>query len=209
MPQGNDFLLQLGQLKKASVDQLSISFRNLPKSNYLDGSYRLRRYSHFLYSADFLETLPVKPFQQNQEINQFQGNVEREYLPIESSVIKSRAFVEMFASFKDMANIADKTPIEVHQIRILADTNKDVEVAPEGVHQDGFDHLAVFVIERNNIQGGDICVHTNKHQAPFFKHQFDNGEFVVLNDKKFWHSAQSLKAANDDTAYMDVFVLTA
>ena len=48
-----------------------------------------------------------------------------------------------------------------------------------------------------------------KEQAPIFKHAFDKGEFVILNDRRFWHSAQSLEAVNDDLAYMDVFVLTA
>ena len=204
-----DFLLQLGQLTNTSVASLTSSFANLPKSDYLDGAFRLRRYSHFTYAAESLQELPAKAFSQNQQINEFQGDVAREYQPIESGVVSSSAFSEMFKKFKQMADITDETPIEVHQMRILGKTGASTEAAPEGVHQDGFDYLAVFVIERKNIQGGEICVHPGREQAPIMKHAFDKGEFVVLNDRRFWHSAAALQAANDDPAYMDVFVLTA
>ena len=204
-----NFYLELGQLSEKSVQSLETSFDNLPKSNYLDGAYRLRRFSHFSYTQNTLKLLPTKAFSQNAEINEFQGSVAREYQDIEASVVGSSGFDEMFSSFKKMANIADETPIEVHQMRILGKKDMAVETAPEGVHQDGFNYLAVFVIDRNNIAGGEICVHPAKAQAPIFKHAFDHGEFVVINDKRFWHSAAALQAVNDDAAYMDVFVLTA
>ena len=94
-------------------------------------------------------------------------------------------------------------------MRILGSADVAVEAAPEGVHQDGFDYLGVFVIDRKNIAGGEICVHKAKQQPPIFKHAFDQGEFVILNDRRFWHSAKALQAVNDELAYMDVFVLTA
>lgn len=209
MNAANDFLLQLGQLSNESVNGLTSSFTNLPKSNYLDGAFRLRRFSHFTYVRDKVCELPQKAFSQGSDINTFQGDVAREYPAIEADVVSSEAFSEMFKNFKDMTEIDDDTTIEVHQMRILGNKNSATEAAPEGVHQDGFDYLGVFVIERHNIQGGEICVHPNKEQQPIFKHAFDKGEFVVLNDKRFWHSAQSLAAVNDELAYMDVFVLTA
>ncbi len=209
MSAATDFLLQLGQLSTGSVKALAGSFANLPRSSYLDGDFRLRRYSHFNYAAETLTVLPAKAFSQGQDLNKFQGDVARVYPAIEADIFNSQAFSEMFSKFKQMAAIEDETPIEVHQMRILGKRGMATEAAPEGVHQDGFDYLAVFVIDRQNISGGEICVHPNQDQAPIFKHAFDNGEFVVLNDKRFWHSAAALQAVNDELAYMDVFVLTA
>lgn len=205
----SDFLLQLGQLPQKSAQNLALSFANLPKSDYLDGAFRLRRFSHFTFSGNCLKMLPAKSFSQSDDVNAFQGNVAREYQDIEEQVVDSEAFTQMFASFKEMTQMQDSKPIEVHQMRILGKKDDLTEAAPEGIHQDGFDYLGVFVIDRKNIEGGEICVHQTKDQAPIFKHAFDKGEFVVLNDKRFWHSAASLKAVNDDLAYMDVFVLTA
>jgi len=203
-----NFYLELGQLSEKSVHSLETSFNNLPKSDYLDGAYRLRRFSHFNFNDGQLAQLPTKAFSQDAGINEFQGNVVREYQEIETSVVSSHAFQEMFKSFKAMANFGDEAPIEVHQIRILGHSETAVEAAPEGVHQDGNTFLAVFVIARTNIEGGEICVHPTKEQAPIFKHAFDKGEFVVLNDERFWHSAGALKALDKNEAYMDLFVLT-
>ncbi|MGE4570691.1 MAG: 2OG-Fe dioxygenase family protein, partial [Gammaproteobacteria bacterium] len=102
------------------MTQLSASFNNLPKSNYLDGDYRLRRYSHFNFSANVLKKMPAKAFEQSAEFNDFQGNVARQYEDIEQDLIDSEAFFEIFSRFKDIANLDDEANIEVHQIRIIA-----------------------------------------------------------------------------------------
>jgi len=209
MMKSENFYLELGQLSEQSVGVLAPSFDNLPPNPYMDGAFRLRRYSHFNFSGDKLERLPTKAFVQTGDINTYQGNVERVYPEIEDQIVNSEAFAEMFRNFKKMAGVADETPIEVHQMRIIVNSEAATETAPEGVHQDGFNRLAVFVIERNNINGGEIRVHATKESDPFVSHAFDNGEFVVLNDSRFWHSANPIEAANDSNAHMDVFVLTA
>ncbi|KAA9133526.1 2OG-Fe dioxygenase family protein [Marinihelvus fidelis] len=204
-----DFLLELGQLPEDCVTTLAPSFELLPPSPYADGDFRLRSFSHFLFDGVRPQRLPTKAFVQDGEINTFQGGVERYYPEIDDAVVDSEAFAEMFRRFRAMTGMDASSPIEVHQMRILAGRAKATEAAPEGVHQDGFRHLAVFVIERRNIRGGEIRVHTGRDEAPFVSHPFDHGEFVVLNDKRFWHSAGAMEAANDDDAYMDLFVLTA
>ncbi len=205
----NDFYLELGQLTEQSVTTLATSFDALPPNPYMDGAFRLRRYSHFQFTDNQLERLPTKAFVQADNINSYQGNVERVYPEIEETIVNTAAFSEMFHNFKQMAGVDDSTPIEVHQMRIIVGQDAITETAPEGVHQDGFNRLAVFVIERKNICGGEIRVHADKESAPFVSHAFDKGEFVVLNDARFWHSANAIEAANDDNAHMDVFVLTA
>jgi|GEM_PF-7112329 hypothetical protein len=52
MQNTKDFLLELGQLSKNHVTQLSDSFNNLPGSEYLDGQCRLRRYSLRIVTKD-------------------------------------------------------------------------------------------------------------------------------------------------------------
>ncbi len=209
MIHSEEFLLELGQLAEQSVRCLAPSFKALPPSTYLDGAYRLRRFSHFSIQQGKLTRLPTKAFIQSSDINTFQGSVERVYPEIEDDVVETAAFKGMLNSFKDKAGVSDEQPVEVHQMRIIAKNDALTEAAPEGVHQDGFKSLAVVVIERSNIKGGEIQVHTAKDSAPFISHTFDKGEFVVLNDQRFWHSATGLEATCDEDAYMDVFVLTA
>ena len=52
-------------------------------------------------------------------------------------------------------------------------------------------------------------MHTQQKAEPFIKHKFDKGEFVVLNDERFWHSAEDIKAIGEGEVHLDAFVLTA
>lgn len=202
------FYLELGQLTADSVSHLVPSFDHLPPNPYADGAFRLRRYSRFSVHHGKISRLATQAFVQDESINHFQGNVVRSYEEIEDNIVKEVAFIELFEHFQKMANVADDTPIEVHQLRVFAD-HKSAEVAPEGVHQDGFDRIGIYVMQRHNIQGGNINVHLDKNSPALISHDFDKGEFVVLNDRKFFHSAQPIKPIDGDQGYMDIFVLTA
>lgn len=206
-----DFFLELGQLSLNSTRFLAQSFERLPESPYKDGQYRLRRFSHFNFANDRLNHLQHKDFLQSGKVNTFQGGVERQYQEIETDVIASPAFVELFQHFKRMAKVADDADIDVHQIRIRAQAGESVPVAPEGVHQDGFDRIGLYFIQRDHLKkGGNLRVHTEKESKAFIDHQFDSGEFIVLNDRRFWHSASSIVPEDGlDEGHLDVFVLTA
>ncbi|WP_137170160.1 2OG-Fe dioxygenase family protein [Marinomonas sp. FW-1] len=202
------FYLELGQLSPESVNHLTPSFEQLPPNPYADGTFRLRRYSRFTVEHGSLQRLPAKAFVQDESINHFQGNVVRQYEEIDDKTACDPAFIELFHYFQQMASVSDGTPIEVHQLRIFAD-HKSAEVAPEGIHQDGFDRIGIYVMQRHNIEGGNINVHLTENSPALMSHNFDHGEFVVLNDRKFFHSAQAIKPINGELGYMDIFVLTA
>jgi hypothetical protein len=202
------FYLELGQLTSDSVNHLAPSFDHLPPNPYADGAFRLRRYSRFSVQQGALNRLPSQAFVQDKSINHFQGDVVRRYEEIDNKTVNDPAFIELFEHFQTMANVADNTPIEVHQLRIFAD-HKSAEVAPEGIHQDGFDRIGIYVMQRHNIEGGNINVHLGENSPALISHDFDKGEFVILNDRKFFHSAQPIKPLDGDLGYMDIFVLTA
>lgn len=203
------FFLQIGQISPAGVMDLTPSFNDLPASEYKDGEYRLRRFSHFFFKAGQLERLPTKAFSQSSDINHFQGDVERVYEEIEDSVVNSEGFLEMFSMFKEMTSLRDEKEIEVHQMRVNAEAGRATPVAPEGVHQDGCERIGIFIIQRHNIRGGRINVHVDDHHEPFLSHKFDRGEFVVLNDRRFFHSATEIETIHGMHGHLDVFVLTA
>lgn len=204
----DSFYLELGQLTTDSVNHLSPSFDHLPANPYADGEFRLRRYSRFTVEQGSLHRLPSQTFVQDKSINHFQGNIVRSYEEIDENIVVDRGFIELFEHFQKMANVADSTPIEVHQLRIFAD-HKSAEVAPEGIHQDGFDRIGIYVMQRHNIEGGSINVHLSKNSTALISHDFDKGEFVVLNDRKFFHSAEPIRPIDGSLGYMDIFVLTA
>ena len=108
-----------------------------------------------------------------------------------------------------MLALEDGQEIEIHQIRIAA-IYEETQVAPEGVHQDGFDHIALVGVNRHNIVGGEIMLYQDSHEAPFFRKVLENGDVTMLADSKLWHNAQPIRTIDhDEMGYMDLFVLTA
>ncbi len=201
--------LHITQLSHQALTQLAPSFVNLPHTDHADGQYRLRRYSVIRFAGGKVEELSKHDFMQSDEINHFQGNVVRHFEPILSSTLNSEGMREMCELFVTTNELPDGQEIEIHQMRIAA-IYDETQVAPEGVHQDGFDHIAIIGIDRHNIVGGEIMLYQDSHDAPFFRKVLDNGEIAMLADRKLWHNACPIRSIeHGEEGHMDVFVLTA
>ncbi|MEH6530132.1 MAG: 2OG-Fe dioxygenase family protein [Photobacterium frigidiphilum] len=204
-----DRTLQLTQLSGQAVKDLSPSFDQLPKTDHADGEYRLRRYSIVRVSNGKVQAMPTRRFMQSDEVNPFQGNVCRSFEPLDENMLSSAGMYEMCEVFKNANLLSDDQEIEIHQIRIAA-IHGETQVAPEGVHQDGFNHIAVIGIERHNIEGGEFMVYRDKTDIPFLSMALQQGEVAILADNQLWHNARPIKAVKqDEQGYLDLFVLTA
>jgi len=163
----------------------------------------------FCFSGGNVKEINKHDFMQTGEINHFQGNIVRHFEPILSSTLNSEGMREMCELFVETNELPDGQEIEIHQMRIAA-IYDETQVAPEGVHQDGFDHIAIIGIDRHNIVGGEIMLYQDSHDAPFFRKVLDNGEVAMLADRKLWHNACPIRSIeHGEEGHMDVFVLTA
>jgi hypothetical protein len=209
MLHSNETTLRLTKLSDQAIAQLAPSFTKLPKTEHADGQYRLRRYSVVEFRDGEVIDLQKSEFMQTDDINRFQGNVVRQFEPLEESTIKSEGMKEMCQMFSHANNLVDGQEIEIHQIRISA-IYSETQVAPEGVHQDGFEHIALVGMGRHNVEGGDIMLYSSFNEAPFFRKALQNGEVAMLADNKLWHNATPIHSVIEgEVGYMDVFVLTA
>lgn len=201
--------LQLTKLSDTAIAQLAPTFTQLPKTSHADGKFRLRRYSVVAFKNGEVLDLNKNEFMQTDDINRFQGNVVRQFEPVEETTLKSDGMREMCQLFATSNNLINGQEIEIHQIRIAA-VYDETQVAPEGVHQDGFEHIALIGMGRHNIEGGDIMLYNSFNEAPFFRKVLQSGEVAMLADNKLWHNAQPIRSVNQgQEGYMDVFVLTA
>lgn len=206
----NGHLYELGTLSDIDMSALRASFAALPQDEYVEDRLRSRRYSRFLYHADgTLELRRAKDFMQTSDINTALGDVERTYEDIEDHIIEDDAFVAMFKEFRAHTDLNPEAIIEAHQLRWHCQ-KRVKEPAPEGTHQDGFDFIGVFMVNTEYVDGGEMMLYEAPDDAPVFKKALENGEFVVLNDKKMWHNASPLiPTANPEDGHWDVIVLTA
>ncbi len=201
--------LQLTKLSDNAIAQLAPSFTKLPNTEHADGKYRLRRYSVVEFRDGKVVDLQKNEFMQTDDINRFQGNVVRQFEPVETSTLESEGMREICEVFAHSNGLANGQEIEIHQIRISA-VYDETQVAPEGVHQDGFEHIALIGMGRHNIEGGDIMLYNSFNEAPFFRKTLQSGEVAMLADNKLWHNATPIRSVIEGEAgHMDVFVLTA
>ena len=223
-------LLQLDLLSEESVSSLSDSFDNLPATGHDDSRYRLRRYSILELRSTFWNArteikaskLRAREFLQSESLNKHQGGVSRKFEDLEDSTLESSAFGEICLKFKECNNLIDGQEIEVHQMRIQTlDDEQSVltkngpwvvtPVSPEGVHQDGFDYIAMVGINRQNIEGGNLMIFDRQdNDMPMLSKPLCAGDMFMLDDSKLFHDASPIRAIKRrEKGYLDAFVLCA
>ena len=216
-------LLEFNTISNEGVASLQQSFNNLPETSHKDGKYRLRRYSAIELRTTFwnakkeieITSLPTRDFVQSGELNKFQGDMTRSFEEIEEHTLQSSGMKEACLIFKERNNLNDGQEVEVHQIRVIT-LHEETLVAPEGVHQDGYDHIAMMGINRHNVNGGELLVYDSSERSgrrnaePFICYELGNGDMAMLADKKLWHNATPLVSSGEDgQGYMDLFVFCA
>lgn len=208
----DDFTYSRGHVSAAALADLTPDFDSLQPSDYADGSYRLRRFSTLAYDRanKVVDLLPAHDFVQGDDINHFQGNVQRHYDDLLDSTWRSAGFVELVDAFAEAAELPERTTFEVHQIRVVSHAGEIAETAPEGVHQDGFDRICIVTLARVNTDGADLMLHQAQDAPALVTLAQQPGEYLVLNDSLLWHSATPVAGLDAGRpAYWDAFVLTA
>ena len=97
------------------------------------------------------------------------------------------------------------------QRRLYDFGDRVAELSPEGPHQDGFDAVGIFSINRSNVCGGELLVFDDKDSHPFWTILLKPGDVVVFNDREVWHDGNRITKDVEgiELNYMDVFVFTA
>lgn len=76
-------------------------------------------------------------------------------------------------------------------------------------HQDGFDFVGIFCIDRHNLIGAETHLYEDPNAAPIFAKELQPGEFVLVNDRRLYHSTSGIQPLGTGEGTRDVFVMTA
>ena len=195
------------------------SFSRLPETDHLDGKYRLRRYSVFQCDMPHLTfathedgclsyaKMPARTFTQSSEYNSHQGDTARDFSEIEDITADSRTMQSLLHIFFQRC-LPRYMEIEVHQMRVI--TSEGGQLSPEGVHQDGYDRIAMLSVDRHNITGGHLLLHKTKNGDPIVDMELDQGEIAFINDRELWHNGSPIKKINtEEQGYMDILIMLA
>jgi hypothetical protein len=196
------------KVNSLNLESIKQFFPDLPVDPYIKDNYRFRRLSRFTVSGDKLIKLPHGYFYQSQQYNPLLGDVKREFAELDDALIELDDFKKLVLAFSDSCKLHPEAEIGVHQIRISCSPHNYGNPAPEGIHRDGTDFIGIFSVDRENIQGGETHLYTDKKEKPVFSKILNPGELLLVNDHEFLHFTSPIKPTSAQEGTRDVFVLT-
>lgn len=157
-----DELAQECHLQLSELASLTPTWDDLPRDAYLrdGGRYRFRRHSCFIHQRGELQKVPHRAHWQPTEYNALHGGMERWFEPVTDAVVQAPAWTRLLSGVAEVfgrARPVKQWYIEAHQFRI--DTAEGIgRPTPEGAHRDGVDYVAVILVNRFNVRGGETRV---------------------------------------------------
>ncbi|MDN4057587.1 2OG-Fe dioxygenase family protein [Massilia sp. YIM B02769] len=202
---------QLAGCPLAELQALAPSWDHLELDNYLKdgGRYRRRRHSCFVDNGAALEQTPHRAHWQPVEYNALHGGMHRLFEPIEDDTIAQPAWQRLLQALGAVcSNVKGEQPwyVEAHQFRI--DTADGIgRPTPEGAHRDGVDYVAVILIDRAGIKGGETRVfEANGPRGQRFT-MTEPWTMLLLDDAAVIHESTPIQPLGEH-GHRDTLVLT-
>ncbi len=195
----------------AELDALKASWNDLPPDAYLrdGGRYRRRRHASYVVSGDEVEQAPHRAHWQPLEYNALHGGLERWFEPIEAVVAGAPVWQRLLTRFAGLCStLRGPQPwyLEAHQFRI--DTTDGIgRPTPEGAHRDGVDFVAVVLVDRHGIKGGETRVFEADGPGGLRFTLVEPWTTLILDDRRVIHESTPIQPVADD-AHRDTLVLT-
>jgi len=190
---------------------LAPSWDRLELDNYLKdgGRYRRRRHSCFVDDGAALTQSPHRAHWQPVEYNALHGGMHRLFVPIEPPTIEQPAWGKLLRALGGVCSQVrgpDTWYVEAHQFRI--DTADGIgRPTPEGAHRDGVDFVAVILIGRHGIKGGETRVfEANGPKGQRFT-MTEPWTLLLLDDAAVIHESTPIQPLGEH-GHRDTLVLT-
>jgi hypothetical protein len=187
------------------------SWDRLELDDYLKdgGRYRRRRHSCFIDDGASLVQTPHRAHWQPVEYNALHGGMHRLFAPMEAATVANPAWERLLRALG--AACSAVTPaqpwfVEAHQFRI--DTADGIgRPTPEGAHRDGVNFVAVIMIGRHGIKGGETRVFDADGPAGQRFTMTEPWTLLLLDDAAVIHESTPIQPLAEH-GYRDTLVLT-
>lgn len=201
----------LAGLSLSDLNNLVPSWNDLPPDLYLKdgGRYRRRRHASYHVDAERVQAVPHRAHWQPLDYNALHGGMERWFEPVSAStasLVAWNALLHTLGTIASQLRGAQTWFVEAHQFRI--DTTDGIgRPTPEGAHRDGVDLVAVFLVGREGVKGGETRV---------FDADGPNGQrftltepwsLLLLDDARVIHESTPIQPI-DVAGHRDTLVIT-
>jgi hypothetical protein len=196
-----------------TLDAWTAYWNRLPPDAHLrdGGHYRQRRHGSFVVDGDEVQAVPHRAHWQPVEYNALHGGIERWFEPLEATLAAEPLWPRLLQWLAARASALRATQpwfVEAHPFRI--DTAGGIgRPTPEGAHRDGVDLVAVFLVARVGVKGGETRVFDAAGPAGMRFTMTEPWTTLLLDDARVIHETtpiQPLDAA--PRSHRDTLVVT-
>jgi hypothetical protein len=204
----------VARLAGVTLDELAAltpSWDRLEPDQYLKdgGRYRRRRHACFVDSGGQLVQSAHRAHWQPVEYNALHGGMRRLFEPIEPTTVAQPAWRKLLAALGGVCTQVKHARawyVEAHQFRI--DTRDGIgRPTPEGAHRDGVDFVAVILVRRHHIKGGETRVFEADGPRGQRFTMTEPWTLLLLDDAAVIHESTPIQPAGAD-GHRDTLVLT-
>ena len=206
-------LASLAHARPDDLAALAPGWDDLPPDTYLrdGGRYRSRRHSCFVVDGDQVRQAPHRPHWQSLDYNALHGGMLRMFEPIAAATIASPAWTPLLRGLGQWCSAlrgAQPWYIEAHQFRI--DTSDGIgRPTPEGAHRDGVDFVAVILVDRHRIKGGETRVFQADGPDGQRFTLLEPWSMLFLDDARVIHESTPIQPVSEGApGHRDTLVLT-
>ena len=179
------------------LESLHAAWDDLPPDAYLKdgGRYRRRRHSCFVVDGSQVVQSAHRAHWQPVEYNALHGGMERWFEPIAPEVVAAPVWPRLIAALGRVSSSHKGKRqwfVEAHQFRI--DTQGGIgRPTPEGAHRDGVDMVAVFLVGRDGIKGGETRVFAAHGPAGQRFTLTEPWSLLLLDDERVIHESTPIQ----------------
>ena len=184
---------------------------DLPADGYLrdGGHYRRRRHSCFVLDQGVLQQTAHRPHWQPVDYNALHGGMQRHFAPMDAALAQQPDWARLLVWLGTVASeLKGVQPwyLEAHQFRI--DTTDGIgRPTPEGAHRDGVDLVAVFLVQRHAIRGGETRVFAADRPEGLRFTLAEPWSLLLLDDARVIHESTPILPLGPG-AHRDTLVIT-
>jgi hypothetical protein len=193
------------------LDALLPFWDRLPPDAHLKdgGRYRRRRHACCVIEGTTITPVPHRAHWQPVEYNALHGGIERWFDPVEPGMLALTVWTRvltLLAARADALHGPRRWHVEIHPFRI--DTTDGIgRPTPEGAHRDGVDLVAVMLVARHRIKGGETRVFEADGPKGLRFTMQQAWTLLLLDDHRVIHESTPIQPLGGD-AHRDTLVIT-
>ena len=214
---GHGLLARDGLAQRVGVDAPALLALNpfwddLPPDAYLrdGGRYRRRRHACCVVDGAALRAVPQRAHWQPLDYNALHGGIERWFEPVLPALLRALAWQRLLIGLAALCSELKGTQpwfVEAHQFRI--DTTDGIgRPTPEGAHRDGVDFVAVALVGRSGVKGGETRVFDADGPNGIRFTLTEPWTLLLLDDERVIHETTPIQPLAASLGHRDTLVLT-